>query len=74
MNDRLTDLAEAGPVQQPGLLRLGKKRWDSERPQRLAGEAVTGQATLPPTLPDEVIERLWLWERRGGLGGLVAVR
>ncbi len=42
MNDRLTDLAKAGPVQQPDLLRLGKKRRDSERPQRLAGEAVTG--------------------------------
>jgi hypothetical protein len=29
-------------MQQPDLLRLGKEPWDSERPQRLAGEAVTG--------------------------------
>ena len=42
MNNRLTDLAGAGPVQQPDLYRLGNKRRASERPQRLAGEAVTG--------------------------------
>ena len=44
----------------PDLLRLGKNPGDSERPQRLASQAVTGQAILLPTLPDEVIEQLWL--------------
>ncbi len=36
---------------------LGKKRWDTERPLRLAGEAVIGRlGDIATKLPDEVIE------------------
>jgi hypothetical protein len=38
VDNLLADLAEAGE-----LVRLGKDRWDSERPLRLAGEAVIGR-------------------------------
>ncbi len=35
-------------------MNLGKQRWDSERPLRLAGEAVIGR--LGEGVPDEVIK------------------
>ena len=37
------------PMRQPNWWGVGKERWDTERPLRLAGEAVIGRlATLPP--------------------------
>jgi len=56
VDDLLADLAEAADAAAE-LVGLGKQRWDSERPLRLAGEAVIGRlgdiATKPP---DEVIK------------------
>jgi uncharacterized protein with HEPN domain len=38
-------------------VRLGKQRWDAERPLRLAGEAVIGRlGDIATKLPDEVIK------------------
>jgi hypothetical protein len=48
-DDLLADLAEAVDAAAE-LVNLGKLRWDSERPLRLAGEAVIGAwATSPPS-------------------------
>jgi uncharacterized protein with HEPN domain len=54
VDDLLADLAEAVDAE---LVNLGKQRWDSERPLRLAGEAVIGRlGDIATKLPDEVIE------------------
>jgi uncharacterized protein with HEPN domain len=38
------------------LVRLGKRRWDTERPLRLAGEAVIGRlGDIAAKLPDQVV-------------------
>ena len=42
VDDLLADLAEAADAAAE-LVSLGKKRWDAERPLRLAGEAVIGR-------------------------------
>ena len=42
VEDLLADLAEAADAAAE-LVSLGKKRWDTERPLRLAGEAVIGR-------------------------------
>jgi hypothetical protein len=56
LDDLLADLAEAADAAAE-LVRLGKKRWDTERPLRLAGEAVIGRlGDIVTKLPDEVIE------------------
>src|ERR1700760_3400334 len=56
MADLLAGLAEAGDAARE-LVGLGKDRWDSERPLRLAGEAVIGRlGDIAAKLPDEVIE------------------
>jgi len=56
VDDLLADLAEAADAAAE-IVRLGKKRWDSERPLRLAGEAVIGRlGDIATKLPDEVIE------------------
>jgi uncharacterized protein with HEPN domain len=55
VDDLLADLAEAADAAAE-LVRLGKKRWDTERPLRLAGEAVIGRlGDIATKLPDEVI-------------------
>jgi uncharacterized protein with HEPN domain len=52
----LADLAEAADAAAE-LVTLGKQRWDSERPLRLAGEAVIGRlGDIAGKLPDEVIQ------------------
>ena len=54
VDDLLADLAEAVDAAAE-LVSLGKKRWDSERPLRLAGEAVIGRLRdIATKLPDEV--------------------
>ena len=56
VDDLLADLAEAADVASE-LVSLGKKRWDAERPLRLAGEAVIGRlGDIATKLPDEVIK------------------
>jgi uncharacterized protein with HEPN domain len=51
VDDLLADLAEAADAAAE-LVRLGKERWDSERPLRLAGEAVIGRlGESPPNCP-----------------------
>jgi uncharacterized protein with HEPN domain len=56
VDDLLEDLAEAADAAAE-LVRLGKKRWDTERPLRLAGEAVIGRlGDIATKLPDKVIE------------------
>ena len=56
VDDLLADLAEAADAAAE-LVSLGKKRWDAERPLRLAGEAVIGRlGDIATTLPDEVIK------------------
>ena len=56
VDDLLADLAEAADAAAE-LVSLGKKRWDTERPLRLAGEAVIGRlADIATKLPDEIIE------------------
>jgi uncharacterized protein with HEPN domain len=56
LDDLLADLAEAADAATE-LVRLGKKRWDTERPLRLEGEAVIGRlGDIATKLPDEVIE------------------
>jgi uncharacterized protein with HEPN domain len=56
VDDLLADLAEAADAAAE-LVSLGKKRWDVERPLRLAGEAVIGRlGDIATKLPDEVIE------------------
>ena len=54
VDDLLTDLAEAADAAAE-LVTLGKKRWDAERPLRLAGEAVIGRlGDIATKLPDEI--------------------
>ncbi len=54
VDDLLADLAEAADAAAE-LVRLGKERWDTERPLRLAGEAVIGRlGDIATKLPDEV--------------------
>ena len=56
VDDLLADLVEAADAAAE-LVGLGKKRWDTERPLRLAGEAVIGRlGDIATKLPDEVIE------------------
>ena len=56
VDDLLADLAEAADAAAE-LVILGKKRWDAERPLRLAGEAVIGRlGDIATKLPDEVIK------------------
>jgi uncharacterized protein with HEPN domain len=56
VDDLLADLAEASDAAAE-LVRLGKERWDTERPLRLAGEAVIGRlGDIATKLPDEVIK------------------
>jgi uncharacterized protein with HEPN domain len=51
----LGDLAEALDASAE-LVALGKGRWDSERPLRLAGEAVVGRiGDIATKLPDELV-------------------
>jgi uncharacterized protein with HEPN domain len=54
VDDLLADLAEAADAAGE-LVSLGKKRWEAERPLRLAGEAVIGRlGDIATKLPDEV--------------------
>ena len=56
VDDLLADLAEAADAAAE-LVSLGKKRWDTERPLRLAGEAIIGRlGDIATKLPDEVIK------------------
>ena len=55
-DDLLADLAEAVDAAAE-VVQLGKKRWDNERPLRLAGEAIISRlGDITSKLPDEVIE------------------
>jgi uncharacterized protein with HEPN domain len=55
-DDLLADLAEAVDAAAE-IVMLGKDRWDTERPLRLAGEAVIGRlGDIPTKLPDEVTD------------------
>ena len=54
VHDLLADLAEAADAAAE-LVGFGKKRWDTERPLRLAGEAIIGRlGDIATKLPDEV--------------------
>jgi uncharacterized protein with HEPN domain len=56
VDDLLADLAEAADAAAE-LVNLGKKRWDTERPLRLAGEAIIARlGDIATKLPDEVTE------------------
>ncbi|MGH3273203.1 MAG: HepT-like ribonuclease domain-containing protein [Streptosporangiaceae bacterium] len=56
VGDLLADLAEAVDAAAE-LVRLGKERWNGERPLRLAGEAVIGRiGDIATKLPAEVTE------------------
>lgn len=58
VDDLLADLAEAVDAAAE-LVDFGKQRWDSERPLRLAGEAVIGRlGDIATKLPDEVIKAM----------------
>jgi uncharacterized protein with HEPN domain len=58
VDDLLADLAEAADAAAE-LVRLGKERRDTERPLRLAGEAVIGRlGDIAAKLPDEVIKAM----------------
>jgi uncharacterized protein with HEPN domain len=58
VDDLLADLAEAADAAAE-LVSLGKKRWEAERPLRLAGEAVIGRlGDIATKLPDEVIKEM----------------
>ena len=53
VDDLLADLAEAADAAAE-LVSLGKRRWDTERPLRLAGEAIIGRlGDIATKLPDE---------------------
>ena len=55
VGDLLADLAEAADA--AAELETWKERWDTERPLRLAGEAVIGRlGDIATKLPDEVIK------------------
>lgn len=50
---RLAEVVDAAAE----IVELGKKRWDSERPLRLAGEAIISRVgDIATKLPDEIIE------------------
>ena len=56
VDDLLADLAEAADAAAE-LVSLGKRRWDTERPLRLAGEAIIGRlGDIATKLPHEVIK------------------
>jgi uncharacterized protein with HEPN domain len=56
VDDLLADLAETADAAAE-LVSLGKRRWDTERPLRLAGEAIVGRlGDIATKLPDEVIK------------------
>jgi len=56
VDDLLADLAEAADAAAE-LVKLGKERWDAQRPLRLAGEAVIGRlGDIATKLPDYIIE------------------
>ena len=56
VDDLLADLAQAADAAAE-LVSLGKRRWDTERPLRLAGEAIIGRlGDIATKLPDEVIK------------------
>jgi uncharacterized protein with HEPN domain len=56
VDDLPADLADAADAAAE-LVSLGKERWDTERPLRLAGEAVIGRlGDIATKLPDEVIK------------------
>jgi len=56
VDDLLADLAEAADAAAE-IVQLGKKRWDNERPLRLAGEAIISRlGDIASKLPDEVLE------------------
>ena len=56
VDELLADLAEAADAAAE-LVSLGKRRWDTERPLRLAGEAIIGRlGDIATKLPDEVIK------------------
>jgi uncharacterized protein with HEPN domain len=58
VDDLLADLAEAADAAAE-LVSLGKERWHTERPLRLAGEAVIGRlGDIATKLPDEVIKAM----------------
>ena len=58
VDDLLADLAEAADAAAE-LVRFGKTRWDTERPLRLAGEAVIGRVgDIATKLPDEVTKAM----------------
>jgi len=58
VDDLLADLAEAIDAAAE-LVSLGKQRWDSERPLRLAGEAVIGRlGDIATKLPDDVTKAM----------------
>ena len=57
VDDLLADLAEAADAAAE-LARLGKGRGDTERPLRLAGEAVIALGDIATKLPDEVIKAM----------------
>jgi uncharacterized protein with HEPN domain len=58
VDDLLADLAEAADAAAE-LVSLGKKRWDAERPLRLAGEAVIGRlGDIATKLPDEATKAM----------------
>jgi len=56
LDDLLADLAEAVDAAAE-LTGLGKERWDTERPLRLAGEAVVGRlGDIATKLPDDLVQ------------------
>jgi uncharacterized protein with HEPN domain len=56
VDDLLADLAEVLDAAAE-LVNLGKERWDTERPLRLAGEAVIGRlGDVATKLPGEIID------------------
>ena len=68
VDDLLADLAEAADAAAE-LVGLGKERWDTERPLRLAGEAVIGRlGDIATKLPDDVIKATPLTSLAGGQG------
>ena len=60
VDDLLADLAEAADAAAE-LVRLGKERWDTERPLRLAGEAVIGRLgdIATPTFTTPLASSAW---------------
>jgi uncharacterized protein with HEPN domain len=74
VDDLLADLAEAADAAAE-LVRLGKERWDTERPLRLAGEAVIGRlGDIATKLPDEVTKATPEIPWRGRVKGMRIIR